>query len=256
MDSTSYLITGASRSLGLGYTKQLLVSSTNVKVIATARNPDKADALQALATAKENEGRVYLLKMDVEDAEGVKAAAQELEESGFLGETGGLDVLVNNAGVCEHRPVAPTLVTKEQILDNLGPNLFGVLNVTQAFLPLLRKGKGKKIISVSSVCGSIGGPYGENDMNTAYCISKVALNMYMRKISRELDSCILANAPELLAPRPGLVDPGYVQTDMNAGKGNITIEEATKAATEKVFLKVTQKDNGTFTSYSGEAMPW
>ena len=52
-------------------------------------------------------------------------------------------------------------------MDNLNTNLFGVMNVTSALLPLLKKGKGKQIFGVSSTCGSIGGPFGENPMATA-----------------------------------------------------------------------------------------
>ena len=52
-------------------------------------------------------------------------------------------------------------------MDNLTTNLFGVMNITRAFLPLLKKGKGKQIFGVSSTCGSIGGPFGENPLGTA-----------------------------------------------------------------------------------------
>lgn len=93
-------------------------------------------------------------------------------------------------------------------MDNLNTNLFGVMNVTSALLPLLKKGTGKQIFGISSTCGSIGGPFGENSLGTACkscmhsfcranndslldlssdCISKVALNMYNRKLSRELE---------------------------------------------------------------------
>lgn len=52
-------------------------------------------------------------------------------------------------------------------MDNLQTNLFGVIHVTSSFLPLLKKGKGKQIFGVSSTCGSIGGPFGENQSATA-----------------------------------------------------------------------------------------
>ncbi|BGP20419.1 hypothetical protein JCM10213_001572 [Rhodosporidiobolus nylandii] len=253
-DSRTILITGAcraSRSLGLGYAKQLLASSPAVKIIAAARNPDKAAELVALSQEKGNEGRVYLLKLDVESEESAKAAAEELEKSGFLGPNGGLDALINNAGVCEHRDLEPTQLTKDVILANLGPNLFGVLTVTSAFLPLLRKGKGKQIFGVSSICGSLGGGYSDLSQNPAYCISKAAVNMYLRKLSREL-------AGEGFTVV--MFHPGYVRTDMNLenGKqaGELTTEEAAKLATDNVFNKASPKDNGSFVQYDGQPMLW
>lgn len=71
MSSFTYLISGASRSLGLGYSRALLASSNNVRVIAGARNPSSADQLQALQKEVGKE-RLYILKLDVEDASAVQ----------------------------------------------------------------------------------------------------------------------------------------------------------------------------------------
>ncbi|GAA6015984.1 hypothetical protein JCM10207_006828 [Rhodosporidiobolus poonsookiae] len=240
MSPRTYLITGASRSLGLGYARELLASSPDVKVVAAARNPDKADQLKALAAEKANDGRVYLLKLDVENAEAVKAAAKNLEGSGFLPE-GRLDTLINNAGVNEAARVPASALTPADVLANLNTNLFGMINVTSAFLPLLRKeGGAKQIIGISSVCASLGGDFGKTPLVPAYCISKASVNMYLRKLSRELDS----------------MHPGYVQTDMNNGNGHISTQEATTTAVKEVFLKISQKDNGRFIHYNGETEPW
>ena len=97
MSTFTYLITGASRSLGLGYTRQLLKSGNHVRVVAGARNPSSADDLQALRK-EVGEDRLYILKLDVENPESVAAAVKELEASGFL-KNGPLDCLINNAGV-------------------------------------------------------------------------------------------------------------------------------------------------------------
>lgn len=70
--TTTYLITGASRGLGLEYTRQLLAHSSSIRVVATARNPGNANQLQEIAGRKENEGRVHVIKLDVGDEKGVK----------------------------------------------------------------------------------------------------------------------------------------------------------------------------------------
>ncbi|CEQ41500.1 SPOSA6832_03234 [Sporobolomyces salmonicolor] len=241
MSSFTYLVTGASRSLGLGYSRALLASSPAVKIVAAARNPSKAEGLQALE--QEFKGRVYLLRLDVADAEAAKAAAQELEKSGFLA-SGGLDALVNNAGVAES-PSKPSELPKDEVLYHFETNLFGVMNVTAAFLPLLKKGTGKQVFGVSSVCGSLGGYFSENSLVTAYCISKAALNMYLKKLASELDGDGFTVVS---------FHPGYVKTDMNKGQGEITTEEAVDLAVKNVFLR--KNKNGEFRSYDGNEMPW
>uniref|UniRef100_A0A0K3CMX4 BY PROTMAP: gi/472581206/gb/EMS18955.1/ C-signal [Rhodosporidium toruloides NP11] gi/647402852/emb/CDR49054.1/ RHTO0S22e02146g1_1 [Rhodosporidium toruloides] n=1 Tax=Rhodotorula toruloides TaxID=5286 RepID=A0A0K3CMX4_RHOTO len=244
MSSFTYLISGASRSLGLGYSRALLASSNNVKVIAGARNPSSADQLQALQK-EVGKGRLYILKLDVEDASAVQNAIKELESSGFL-EAGGLDALINNAGVAV-APEAPSATKPDLVMQNFTTNLFGVMNLTSACLPLLKKGKGKQIFGVSSICGSLGGFFSDNSLATAYCISKAALNMYLRKLSRELESDGFTVVP---------YHPGYVKTSVTSGQGELTTEEAVKLAVDNVILKVSKEDNGKFYDYNGKIVPW
>ncbi|ORY42706.1 hypothetical protein BCR35DRAFT_273091 [Leucosporidium creatinivorum] len=147
----SYLITGASRGLGLEYTRQLLASSAEIKIVATARTPSTATELQKIKEF--NEGRLYILEMDVTNDESVKAAAATLEASGFL--TNGLDILVNNAGVSSG-PVS-TVPSQSSIANldvDIQTNLYGVVRSTLAFLPLLQRGEKKQIITVSTTVGS------------------------------------------------------------------------------------------------------
>ncbi|GAA6042190.1 hypothetical protein JCM8097_005006 [Rhodosporidiobolus ruineniae] len=242
--TTTYLITGASRSLGLGYCTALLRSSPSIHIVAAARDPSGAPELQALARQPENEGRVYLLKLDVADKACVEAAAKELEESGWLGE-GGVDTLVNNAGVCEGDEFQPTEVTPETVLFNLNTNLFGVMHVTQAFLPLLRGSKAPRIFNVSSWCASME-YWGKNERSTAYGISKAALNMYTRKLAVELGEEGFTVA---------VYHPGFVLTPMNGGRGDTTVEEAAEQAVKNVF-SASREQNGRFLNYSGGEFPW
>ncbi|GAA6042187.1 hypothetical protein JCM8097_005004 [Rhodosporidiobolus ruineniae] len=241
----TYLVTGASRSLGLGYTRALLAHSPSTRVVAAVRNPSTADQLQALAAEEANKGRVYILKLDVEDRDGCFAAAKELERSGFLAGKG-LDALVNNAGVSLENQLKPSEVTPEALLANLSPNLFGPINCTAAFLPLLRQGRSKQIITVSSVCGSVE-RFGGLTNRAAYSASKTAANMWTRKLAVELE-------PEGFTTV--MFHPGYVKTDINSGGGDITTKEAVELALKNVFHRLTPADNGSFLSYDGEVMPW
>lgn len=70
---TSYLITGASRGLGLEYSRQLLASSPKIKIVATARNPATATELKMLQDA--NEGRLYILELDVTSSESLNVSS-------------------------------------------------------------------------------------------------------------------------------------------------------------------------------------
>ncbi|GAA5845380.1 hypothetical protein JCM11251_005650 [Rhodosporidiobolus azoricus] len=181
----TYLITGASRSLGLAYAAQLLRARPDARIVATARNPNKSEGLEELLK-KHGSGKVFPLRMDVADEASVASAAEQLEASGFL-ENGSLDSLVLNAGIAVDGQTKPSQLKPQNVLETFDTNLFGAMRTTSAFLPTLRKGQGKQILGLSSVCASIE-EWGGNTSTPAYSLSKVALNMYLRKLSVELQS--------------------------------------------------------------------
>ncbi|GAA5950503.1 hypothetical protein JCM21900_004829 [Sporobolomyces salmonicolor] len=243
-DSFTYLITGASRSLGLGYARSLLAASPKHKVVAAVRTPAKADALNALA--KEYEGRVLVIAVDVDSEDSVKAAAKELEGNPFVKD--GLDSLLVNAGVFVGLHASPKEMSIEALEANLRTNLYGAAHTITHFLPLLQKGKGKQIFVTSSIVGSLGGPVSQVPGAVTYSISKAAVNMLTVKWAREL-------GPEGFTVIP--FHPGYVRTDMNSdGGGDIDADEACELATKNVFLKATPADNARFMVYDGSEMPW
>ncbi|GAA5882342.1 hypothetical protein JCM1840_005427 [Sporobolomyces johnsonii] len=230
-DSFTYLITGASRSLGLGYARCLLAASPKHKVVAAVRTPARADALNALA--KEYDGRVLVIAVDVDSEESVKAAAKELEANPFVKD--GLDSLLQRRSI-------------EALDANLRTNLYGAAHTITHFLPLLRKGKGKQIFVTSSIVGSLGGPFSQVPGAVTYSISKAAVNMLTVKWARAL-------GPDGFTVIP--FHPGYVRTDMNSdGGGDIDADEACELATKNVFLKATPADNARFMVYDGSEMPW
>ena len=155
----SYLITGASRGFGLALARQLasLPASDVSKVFATARRD--APALDDLVKA--SSGRVDVVILDVTNEAAIKQAAVEVEAK-LKGK--GLDVLINNAGVCQyafdgvksmsasHGPHVPEDRSAKVLRDNLAEsftiNVLGVHWVTRVFLPLLQKGSLKKVANM------------------------------------------------------------------------------------------------------------
>ncbi|KAL8292452.1 hypothetical protein RQP46_001064 [Phenoliferia psychrophenolica] len=246
MSTTTYLITGASRGLGLEFARQLLASSPSVRVIAAARNPAGAAELQALIKSEGAE-RIVAVTMDVSDPKSIEAGVAEVKKT-TLGQSG-IDVLLNNAGVLAGGWNAPTASTIAELQENLQTNLFGVISTTHAFLPLLREGAGKQIWTLSSILGSIGGPTSDAPSAAMYSVSKCAVNMYLRKLARELD----AEKFTVL-----MVHPGYVKTDMTGGvTGPADIfKEESVAGVIKTLQSKSVAQSGTFWQYSGESLPW
>lgn len=239
--TTTYLISGASRSLGLETARQLLNSDPSVRVFAGARNPSTAYLLQALIA--EYPDRLVAIQLDVTDASSVKAAVATIAESP-LGKDG-IDVLWNNAGVIENM-ASPLESTPEELEKTLQTNVYGVMRLTSAAIPLLRAGKEKKIIVTSSLLGSIGGPTSRAAVATTYSITKAAVNMYSVKLAREL-------APEGFTVL--IFHPGYVQTDINNGAGDITVVDSVHKSIA-VLLPKTKAESGKFFNYTGEELPW
>ncbi|GAA6035588.1 hypothetical protein JCM8097_004916 [Rhodosporidiobolus ruineniae] len=257
MSSTVYLITGASRGLGRSSplslatsTQALLASSPSVKVVATARDPDKAVELKALAAKKENEGRLLVVQLDVSDEKSVETFATEFEKNPFAGN--GIDCLVNNAGCSPGGFTSLHSASTSELRTVLETNIFGAIWVTKALLPLLRRGQAKQLVFISSIAGSLGGPVSQVAACGTYAISKAALNMAMRKFAAEL---------ALEGFTTVSYHPGFVDTDMNVGapETGLTLlsrDEAAEAALTHLFRKLTPADNSKFLAYDGTEMPW
>jgi len=248
----TYLITGASRGLGLGLAA-LLASKPDVsKVFATARS--ESDGIKALAA--ETKGKVEFVPLDVVSQDSAKKAAAQVEQS--LGGKG-LDVLVNNAGLMPY--TTDGIENMDNLDDTFKINVTGVHYVTAAFLPLLKKGSLKKVINISTTLGSIGKSATYSVFPVpAYKITKAALNMLTVQYS-------LAFASEGFTFVA--VSPGWVQTDLGGPTADLTVEQGSKAVSDIIF-RVTEKETGTFINvhvpgwekaeglnqYDGENPPW
>ncbi|EJD36367.1 putative short-chain dehydrogenases/reductase [Auricularia subglabra TFB-10046 SS5] len=170
----SYVIAGASRGIGLGFVEHIAATPENT-VFALARNPDGAKGLQALA-GKPN---VHILKADMTDPTSLQAAADAVAAV-----TGGkLDVLVNNGGIAgESWRTLDDYASPQALIEDFrsvfDTNVLGGILTTNAFLPLLRKGERKKVLSIGSGQGDttsileIGQKY-----SPSYAVTKSAMEM-------------------------------------------------------------------------------
>ncbi|KAI5474931.1 hypothetical protein MNV49_002181 [Pseudohyphozyma bogoriensis] len=243
--TTTYLISGASRGLGLETARQLLALSPSNQVIAAARNPETADGLKELVRA--NVGRIEVVKLDASDPESIKSGMAQVAKSALVGD--GLDVLINNAGVSGKDGMATaSQAPATNFEDIFKTNLYGAITLTQEALPLLRAGKGKKILTTSSSMGSIKIQYA-GPAAVAYCTSKAAVNMFMAKLATELAEekfTIIMHCP------------GWVKTDMNGGvdgPATLLVEDSVALTIKNVFNRGAE-DNGKFIGHDGAEIPW
>ncbi|KAI9256737.1 4-dihydrotrisporin dehydrogenase [Helicostylum pulchrum] len=239
--TSTYVITGASRGLGLEFVKQ--VSAQGHTVIALARNPDASKNLQKLIDNK----KVFAFKLDVLDKESIKNAVKEVNEAS----PEGIDCLINNVGIYGNREYDILNTPGEEYLEVFNTNVVAVSNVTQAFLPLLRK-RGqenlKRILNISSLLGSISSfsPWRPDCTGTAYLVSKCALNMLTKIFSNKLAS---ENFIVYAA------NPGWVKTDMGGEQAPI---EACDSISDmlKVFDNVSAEQSGALIDSDGQIISW
>jgi NAD(P)-dependent dehydrogenase (short-subunit alcohol dehydrogenase family) len=230
---STILITGANKGLGHETARRLLAESHDVWL--AARDPERGrDAAEELG------GR--FVQLDVTSERSVEAAAEHL-----AAESGRLDVLINNAGIAGDRvPVAAASATDLQLVFDT--NLYGVVRVTRAFLPLLERSENPVIVNVSSGMGSLtvtNDPARiESTINSlAYPASKAALNMLTSQYAKAFPGM-----------RINAVDPGYTATDLNGHRGTKTVGEGAQVIIELAKLDGSGP-TGSFRDADG-VVPW
>jgi NAD(P)-dependent dehydrogenase (short-subunit alcohol dehydrogenase family) len=229
---TITLITGANTGIGFETARQLTAAGHDVWI--GARNLDRGrTAAEALGT--------HVVQLDVTDDRSVAAAVAHLEEH-----AGRLDVLVNNAGILGE-VVPPEEMTVDQIRTVYETNVFGVVRVTNAFLPVLRQAATPSVVNVTSGLGSMtltGDPDRVESQYplAAYGSSKTAVTMLTMQYARTTPG-IRFNA----------VDPGQTATDFTGGLGG-TIEDGAAAAVRIATLGAATP-TGTATDKDG-TLPW
>ncbi|MDO9458314.1 SDR family oxidoreductase [Nocardioides sp.] len=223
-DKRIALVTGANK--GIGYEIAAGLSRLGFRVGVGARDAGRRD--EAVATLQADGHDVFGVPLDVTDDASVAAAAAQLEELGRL------DVLVNNAAITGGMPQAPTEVSSDQLKAVVDTNVIGVVRVTNAVLPLLRRSASPRIVNVSSTVGSFtlqtAGPEAVGPVSAAYSPTKAYLNAITVQYAKELaDTHILVNAG----------CPGYVATDLNGHSGFRTPEQGAA-----VFLELATLPDG------------
>lgn len=205
---TAALVTGGNKGLGFEVARQLVGAGQVVWVGArdVGRGTEAARRLGA-----------RFVQLDVTDEESVAAAVKEIAGAG------GLDVLVNNAGIEERTAdggfVPAGEVTADSLRTAFETNVFGIVQVTHAFLPLLQQSAAPVVVNVSSGLGltrDLADPDSPARFypGIAYPASKAAVNMITVQYAKAFPG-IRINA----------ADPGFTATDLNHDTGTQTVEE-------------------------------
>jgi NAD(P)-dependent dehydrogenase (short-subunit alcohol dehydrogenase family) len=244
------LVTGANQGVGLQVAKELVANG--VAVLVGSRNFERGEA----AARKIGAGAIAL-QLDVTDRISIAEAAARVHK-----EFGRLDLLVQNAAVSNTRKGSLSLQEYAQIsrasnvsLDEVRTvwetNVFAVLAVYQAMLPLLRESSDARIINVSSAVGSLTSnadpayPY-HPMFGPVYPASKSALNAITLAMMVELESTGI---------KVNLVSPGFTRTNLNGYEGTQSLEEGSREVV-RVALLGPDGPTGTFTRWENVTIPW
>ena len=205
------VVTGGNRGIGLEICRQL-AQRPDLHVVLTARSMEKAQAAAAILVGLNVSAQV----LDVCDSDSV-AAFTSWSEQRF----GGIDILINNAGVLldyQRREASVFALRPETLQATLATNLYGPLSLCQALIPRMKKRNYGRVVNLSSGMGQL------SDMGggaAAYRLSKTALNALTRILAAELqDSPVLVNA----------MCPGWVKTEMGGAQAPRSVEQGADTA--------------------------
>jgi NAD(P)-dependent dehydrogenase (short-subunit alcohol dehydrogenase family) len=231
-DMTTTLITGANKGLGHEAARRLIAAGHDVWIGARDERRGR--------TAAEELGARFV-QLDVTDEASVAAAVDAIAAAG------GLDVLVNNAGIVGAHTTVPD-TTAGDVAAVLDTNVLGIVRVTHAFLPLLERSHNPVIVNVSSGMGSFGVTTDPDRLESTlvglgYPASKAAVTMLTTQYAKGL--------PQM---RVNAVDPGYTATDFNDHSGTQTVAEGTDAIVRMAQLDASGP-TGTFVDRRG-VVPW
>ncbi len=245
------LVTGANQGVGFQVAKELVANSHTV--LLGSRSLERGEA----AAKKIGPGAIAL-QLDVTDRASIAAAAERIHA-----EFGRLDLLVNNVAISNTRKqqlglslqYANISLASNASLDEMRAvwetNVFGVLAVYQAMLPLLRESANAHIVNVSSGVGSLTKnadptfPY-RKFFGPVYPASKTALNAITLSMMIELESTAI---------KVNLVSPGFTKTNLNGYEGVESVEDGSREVV-RVALLGPDGPTGTFTGLETGTIPW
>ena len=211
---TTALVTGANKGLGLETVRRL--AELGWTVWLGARDPESGEAAVRSVTTDQPGADVRFVQLDVTSDDSVRAAYD------VVAAAGGLDVLVNNAGVIGNA-YDTVQTTPADFLPVYAVNVLGPVRTTHVFAPLLTASPQPRLVMVSSGLGTVAfnndpsrDEFGVPGM--VYQSSKAALNMIANQYAKALPGVRVAS-----------VDPGYTATDLNGHSGHQTVREGTDA---------------------------
>ena len=217
------VITGANRGLGLEMAKQYAAQGWDV--IATAREPEKAEELNAI-------DKVTVMPLDAAEDSSIETFAEQL---------GGrpVDLFINNAGI-----YGPSELDRDRWLDLFNVNVVGPVKLATALRDNVAKSADKKMVVISSQVGSIA----ENESGSMmyYRTSKAAVNQAWHSLAQQWQDEDLTLA---------MLHPGWVQTDMGGENADLTPQESVEGM-RSVIEGLDRNKNGKFYDYSGREIPW
>jgi NAD(P)-dependent dehydrogenase (short-subunit alcohol dehydrogenase family) len=250
--TTIALITGANKGIGLATAR--LLGEAGMTVLIGARNAERGEAA-AKALAQDGLDASFI-PLDVTNEVSARAAADTV-----AGAHGRLDILVNNAGIAigDGTRAAPSQTRLEAVRTVFETNVFGVVAVTNALLPLLRESAAGRIVNVSSEVGSIGSMLDQASplrpmASIPYPASKAALNMVTAMYAKELAATTI---------KVNAANPGYCATDLNGNTGFRSARQGAEVCLHLATLP-SEGPTGTLWGYlwasSGEGsygeLPW
>ena len=250
-DKPVVLVTGANQGIGLQIAKDM--AAHGFTVLVGSRDFEKGEA-----AAAEVGPDAHAVQLDVTDPGSIAAAAACVRD-----QFGRLDVLIQNAAISNtgkqpsqsvedySRTTRPSVVSLDEMRAVWDTNVFGVLAVYQAMLPILRRTPGARIVNVSSGVGSLttnSDPafHYRAIFGPVYPASKTAMNALTVAMAIELE-------PEGI--RVSAVSPGFTKTNLNGYAGTETVEQGAREAV-RVALLGPDAPTGTFTRWEGETIPW
>ena len=224
------MITGANRGIGLQVAREL--ASKGYRVYLGTR-----DSSLNGQQVSDFSGKGCWMTIDVADSTSIRSAADWLSAS-----AGKLDVLINNAGIYPDEGVSISDISRERLVETFQTNTFGPVEVTQAFMPLLRESALARVINVSSGYGQLGGLSAHVP---SYCLSKLTLNGVTIMLADKLrGDGISVNS----------VCPGWVRTDMGGTGASRSVEEGA-AGIVWLASKAPQRITGKFFR-DGKKISW
>jgi NAD(P)-dependent dehydrogenase (short-subunit alcohol dehydrogenase family) len=246
------LVTGANQGVGLQVARELVAHGGHTVLIGS-RNFARGEA-----AAKEIGSGALAVQLDVLDQRSIAAAAERIRA-----EFGRLDLLVNNAAISNtgKRPgqsveeyaksTRPSNVSLDEMRAVWETNVFGVIAVYQAMLPLLRESQAARIVNVSSGVGSLTSnsdpecPY-RPIFGPVYPASKTALNAVTLAMMIELEATGI---------KVNLVSPAFTKTNLNGYAGTESVEDGSREVV-RVALLGDDGPTGTFTRWENVTIPW